>query len=88
MTDDNPPLGLERADLRHLLDEALATLPDAQRHTFVLHARRFPKAEGQMVGFPKAAYDDLVDAIGNGVAKYLGQPKSTPLGDAKTMSYT
>jgi RNA polymerase sigma-70 factor (ECF subfamily) len=35
---DDPALGLERADLRRLLDEALATLPEAQRHTFVLHA--------------------------------------------------
>jgi RNA polymerase sigma-70 factor (ECF subfamily) len=30
-------LGLEREDLRHLLEEALATLPEAQRRTFVLH---------------------------------------------------
>jgi len=35
---DDPALGLERADLRHLLDRALATLPEAQRRTFVLHA--------------------------------------------------
>lgn len=35
---DDPTLGLERADLRQLLDLALATLPDAQRRTFVLHA--------------------------------------------------
>jgi RNA polymerase sigma-70 factor (ECF subfamily) len=35
---ENPALGLERADLRRLLDEALATLPAAQRQTFVLHA--------------------------------------------------
>src|SRR4051794_8961882 len=34
----DPAHGLERADLRHLLDEALATLPEAQRRTFVLHA--------------------------------------------------
>lgn len=53
----------------------------------VKHARRFPKAEGQMVGFPKAAYDDLVDAIGNGVAKYLGQPKATEPGTARTLDY-
>jgi RNA polymerase sigma-70 factor (ECF subfamily) len=30
--------GLERADLRRLLDQALAALPEAQRRTFVLHA--------------------------------------------------
>lgn len=53
----------------------------------VKHARRFPKAEGQMVGFPKAAYDDLVDAIGNGVAKYLGQPKVTEPGTPRTLDY-
>jgi len=34
---DDPMSGLERADLRRLLDQALACLPDAQRHTFVLH---------------------------------------------------
>ena len=35
---DDPAKGLERADLRRLLDQALATLPEAQRRTFVLHA--------------------------------------------------
>lgn len=36
--DDAPPdAGLERADLRTVLDDALARLPDAQRQTFVLH---------------------------------------------------
>jgi RNA polymerase sigma-70 factor (ECF subfamily) len=35
---EDPALRLEREDLRRLLDEALATLPEAQRRTFVLHA--------------------------------------------------
>lgn len=35
---DNPAQGLERQDLRRLLERALATLPEAQRRTFVLHA--------------------------------------------------
>jgi RNA polymerase sigma-70 factor (ECF subfamily) len=35
---DDPTRGLERADLRRLLDQALATLSEAQRRTFVLHA--------------------------------------------------
>lgn len=34
----DPSLRLERADLRRLLDQALATLSEAQRRTFVLHA--------------------------------------------------
>jgi len=38
LTCDDPALGLERADLRQLLDQALAALPAAQRRTFVLHA--------------------------------------------------
>ncbi len=37
-TEEDPAAGLERADLRGLLDRALATLPEAQRRTFVLHA--------------------------------------------------
>lgn len=53
----------------------------------VKHAKRFPKAEGQMVGFPKSPYDDLVDAIGNGVAKYLGQPKVGETGPGRTLDY-
>src|SRR5262249_57682467 len=35
---DDPSQGLERADLRRLIDRALASLPEAQRQTFVLHA--------------------------------------------------
>jgi len=38
LTPDEAASGLERADLRILLDEALATLSEAQRQTFVLHA--------------------------------------------------
>jgi len=34
----DPARGLEQADLRQLLDRALAALPEAQRRTFVLHA--------------------------------------------------
>jgi RNA polymerase sigma-70 factor (ECF subfamily) len=34
----DPAEGLQRADLRRLLDQALAALPEAQRRTFVLHA--------------------------------------------------
>ncbi len=34
---DDPTLGLEREDLRRLLDAALASLPEPQRQTFVLH---------------------------------------------------
>jgi RNA polymerase sigma-70 factor (ECF subfamily) len=35
---DESGLGLERADLRRLLDRALATLSEVQRQTFVLYA--------------------------------------------------
>src|ERR1700756_4058514 len=38
LADGDPTLGIERADLRRLLNQALATLPEAQRQTFVLHA--------------------------------------------------
>jgi len=35
---EDPAAGLEQADLRHALDQALGSLSDAQRQTFVLHA--------------------------------------------------
>jgi RNA polymerase sigma-70 factor (ECF subfamily) len=38
LTLENPAGRLERADLRRILDEAIAALPEAQRRTFVLHA--------------------------------------------------
>src|SRR5207248_7732762 len=38
LTHDAASRGLERADLRGLLDDALGTLSEAQRLTFVLHA--------------------------------------------------
>jgi RNA polymerase sigma-70 factor (ECF subfamily) len=38
LTLDNPAQGLERADLRQIIREALESLPEAQRQTFVLHA--------------------------------------------------
>jgi RNA polymerase sigma-70 factor (ECF subfamily) len=38
LASEDPGLGLERADLRRLINEGLATLPEAQRKTFVLHA--------------------------------------------------
>lgn len=35
--DENPAADLERAELREVLQEALASLPESQRQTFVLH---------------------------------------------------
>jgi RNA polymerase sigma-70 factor (ECF subfamily) len=35
---EDPARGLEQADLRRLLQQALQALPEAQRRTFVLHA--------------------------------------------------
>ena len=53
---DESGLGLERADLRSLLDQALATLSDVQRQTFVLYAdaglsyREVAEATGASIG--------------------------------------
>ncbi|GIW80874.1 MAG: hypothetical protein KatS3mg105_2681 [Gemmatales bacterium] len=37
VVNQDPALGLEQAELRHYLNEALKTLPEAQRRTFVLY---------------------------------------------------
>lgn len=41
--------------------------------TRVLHARRFPSAETQMLGFPKVLHDDEVDAVA-GLTRVLLEP--------------
>lgn len=41
----------------------------------VVHERVLAAAEEQMVGFPKAAHDDLVDTIGTGVDMFLKKGK-------------
>jgi hypothetical protein len=44
----------------------------------VLHARRLVRLEEQMVSFPKAPHDDMVDAVGNGVLHLLPIAPKTP----------
>lgn len=43
----------------------------------VLHDHEMPAVEAQMVGFPGAPHDDIVDAIGTGVLAFL-EPKKAP----------
>jgi phage terminase large subunit-like protein len=54
-----------------------ASVLDRYQRGRVLHADNLKggDAEGQLVGFPKAANDDIVDAIGSGVAYYLTPAK-------------
>ncbi|MEK9810583.1 MAG: hypothetical protein VW362_09065, partial [Candidatus Nanopelagicales bacterium] len=41
----------------------------------VLHATRLPALEEQMVGFPGAPHDDMLDAVGTAVNRMLGTPQ-------------
>jgi hypothetical protein len=41
----------------------------------VVHAERMPALEDQMIGFPKGPNDDLVDAVGTAVLRFLKPPK-------------
>lgn len=45
----------------------------------VVHEHRLHAVEEQMVGFPKAPNDDLVDAVGTGVAQFLGTAKRSTI---------
>jgi RNA polymerase sigma-70 factor (ECF subfamily) len=58
---DEPGRDLERADLRRLLNQALAELPEAQRRTFVLHV------DGEM------SYRDVADALGISIGTVMSR---------------
>jgi len=42
----------------------------------VVHARKFPVLETQMIAFPNAAHDDMVDAVGSAVLLFLKDLKT------------
>lgn len=52
----------------------------------VLHSRPFPALEEQMAAFPLAPNDDLVDAVGSGVERFLGK-KPVRRSGATTVPY-
>jgi predicted phage terminase large subunit-like protein len=43
----------------------------------VLHARRLPELEQQMCTFPKGPHDDLVDAVGSAIRRFIPAAKKT-----------
>jgi RNA polymerase sigma-70 factor (ECF subfamily) len=57
----DPAGGLERADLRRLLSLALATLPEAQRRTFVLHAEA------------ELSYREVADVLGISIGTVMSR---------------
>jgi RNA polymerase sigma-70 factor (ECF subfamily) len=61
--DDRPPAdaGLEREDLRRIIDSALARLPEQQRQTFVLHV------EGELT------YREVADALGISIGTVMSR---------------
>lgn len=61
--DDSPPAdaGLERADLRRVIDGALARLPSPQRQTFVLHV------EGGLT------YREVAEALGISIGTVMSR---------------
>ncbi|MFF4346799.1 hypothetical protein [Streptomyces sp. NPDC001530] len=51
----------------------------------VMHAEPLPALEEQMVAFPKAPNDDLVDTVGNAVLRFL-KPPSKPRAAVRSVS--
>ena len=70
----------ERKEVR-----AARTLSHYQRGR-VLHRQPIPALEEQMAGFPLAPYDDLVDAVGSGVNRFL-DPRKVQSAGADTRRY-
>jgi RNA polymerase sigma-70 factor (ECF subfamily) len=57
----DPTFGLEREDLRRTLEAALATLPESQRQTFVLHV------DAEM------SYREVADAMGISIGTVMSR---------------
>ncbi|MER7814536.1 hypothetical protein [Streptomyces sp. NPDC096153] len=53
----------------------------------VLHARRLVDLEQQMCAFPKAPHDDMVDAVGSAVRRFIPVPKKKAPPSAGKASY-
>jgi RNA polymerase sigma-70 factor (ECF subfamily) len=58
---EDPAIRLEQADLRRLLNEALAALSEAQRQTFVLHAEA------------ELSYREVADALGISIGTVMSR---------------
>ena len=54
---------------------AASVLTHYQRHR-VKHVAGLTRLEGQMVAFPNAPHDDMVDAVGTAVSYFLDKPKT------------
>jgi RNA polymerase sigma-70 factor (ECF subfamily) len=61
LADDEAACGLERADLRRLLDQALETLSEVQRQTFVLYA------DGEL------SYREVAEAMGTSIGTVMSR---------------
>jgi predicted phage terminase large subunit-like protein len=53
----------------------------------VLHARKLPELEQQMCTFPKGPNDDMVDAVGSAVRRFIPVPKKQDPPSARRASY-
>jgi hypothetical protein len=63
-----------------------ATALEYWQRSRVWHERRFSTMEEQAVGFPRAAYDDVIDGAVTGVQYFLNPPKTVRAG-AKVDNY-
>jgi len=54
--------------------------------TRVVHTQRLQQAEEQMIGFPKLPHDDIVDAIGSPILKFL-KPVQRQSRGGRSLSY-
>lgn len=61
LTWENPGQGMERSDLRRQIQEALSSLPEAQRQTFVLHAEA------------ELSYREVADALGISIGTVMSR---------------
>lgn len=71
----NLPVKLKVITVSEPKDQRASRLLSQYERNRVMHLKRFPNVENQMISYPNSVNDDLIDAVGMGVTYYLGTGK-------------
>lgn len=81
------PVGVKTVHQTEHKEVRAGSLLNKYQRRRVVHAKRLPALEAQMVKFPLAGFDDLIDATGTGVTVFLKDDRKPPKSEPKSVAY-